>query len=354
MQSNYYVKEVSSEEDLAQAISIWDRNLPLSAGHWMDKYNWFYESNPFRKGKLWLLKLEGTEKAVGIGGVGFRRFSVNGKPLIGAVGVDFAVNKDHRALGPALKLQRAIMECANKDADFLYGFPNKRSEVVLKHFGYHKIADFTRLVKVLRSNDFLQRFVKPGFLAKAVSIPVDLFLHLRSMKRPSAFGHELCFDDLKNQYSLFDDLWERIPRKSLLMGERSSRFLNWRYFKCPNIDYKTFGLKADDETLKGLIVYYLNEKQFQIVDLIFSEWDKRNFFHSLIKGFERQCFSTPANSISISLIGSEKIAKQLISMGYRVRKQARSIWVYSEDKDLLTKFKDTDNSYWLLGDEDNN
>ena len=81
MQSKYYVTEVSNKEDLAQAASIWERNLPVPVGTGMEKYNWFYERNPFRKDKLCLLKLEGTEKAVGVGGrgVGYRNFSVRGR-----------------------------------------------------------------------------------------------------------------------------------------------------------------------------------------------------------------------------------------------------------------------------------
>lgn len=354
MQSNYYVTKVSSEEDLAQAISIWERNLTVPVGAGMQKYHWFYEANPYRKGKLLLLKHRGTEKAVGVDGVGYRRFSVRGKSLIGAIGADLAIEQDHRALGPALKLQKTIVESAKMEADFLYSFPNKRAEVVLKHLGYHKIADFTRLVKVLRSGDYLRSLIKPGFLVKAISIPVNIFLRLPSMKRPPAFGHGFYFDDSENSSSLFDDLWERTPRQSLLMGERTSKFLNWRYFNCPNIDYKIFGLKGDDETLLGFVIYYLHEKQFQIVDLICPDYKNWNILHALIIFFEKHCLSSPADSISINLIGSGKITEHLVSMGYRIREPIRSVWVYSEDKDLLAKFKDIENSFWLLGDEDNN
>lgn len=122
MQSNYYVTEVSSEEDLAQAISLWERNLPTAKGDGIKKYQWFYEANPYTRASLWLLKYKGNDKAVGVGGVGFRRFSVRSKSLVGAIGVDLAVEKGHRSLGPALKLQRTIMEATERDVDFRYGF----------------------------------------------------------------------------------------------------------------------------------------------------------------------------------------------------------------------------------------
>lgn len=350
MQLNYYVTEVSSEEDLAQAISLWERNLSMPVETAKDRYHWFYEANPYRKGRLWLLKLKGSQEAVGVGGVGYRSFSIRGKSLTGVVGVDFAVEKEHRALGPALKLQRTIMESTEIQADFRYSFPTKQAEVVLRHFGYQKIGDLTRLVKILRSSEYLQRVVRPRFLAKAVSIPVDFFSRLPSMKSRSTSGYEFYYGNVEDSYSLFDDLWERFERGNLLLGERTSKFLDWRYFKHPIIDYRTFGLKAYDGTLKSLIVYYLRGKRFQIVDLICPEWDEQKLLNLLVRGFEKECLPTPANSISINLLGARNVTKNLISIGYRVREPEYSLWVYAKDKDLLAKFKDIDNSYWLLGD----
>ncbi|MCK4825167.1 hypothetical protein KA005_55980, partial [bacterium] len=261
MQSKHYVTEVSSEKDIAQAVSVWERNLPLSAANWMEKYNWFYESNPFRKGKLWLLKLEGSEKAVGVGGIGYRRFNVNGKSLIGAIGVDFAVEKEYRTLGPALKLQKTIMESAQKDSDFLYSFPAKQAEAVLKYFKYHKLGEFTRLVKVLKSYDYLERMIKPRFLARALSIPADLLLQLRSMKSLRATGNVFHSDRLENSYPVYDGLWETVAGEGLLMGERTSAFVNWRYLECQYIKYEIFGIKDNNKALQAFIVYCLTGKQ---------------------------------------------------------------------------------------------
>ena len=347
MQPDYYVSEVSTKEDLAQAISLWQRNFSMAVDTGMERFHWFYETNPYRKGRLWLLKLKDGEKAVGVGGVGYRRFSVSGRSLIGVVGVDFAVDKEHRALGPALKLQRAIMESTEMETDFRYSFPTKQAQVVLKYFGYHKIGDLTRLVKILRSSEYLQRVVRPAFLAKVISIPVDFFLRLRSIMNRTAPGYEFYSGNVEDSHSLFGDLWERFARGNLLLGERTSNFLDWRYSKCPTTDYRIFALKAHNEDLKGFIVYYLQGQRFYVDDLICPESELLN---TLIAGFERQCFQTPANSISISLLGAKNIAEHLISMGYRVREPEQSLWVYAKDKDLLAKFKDIDNSYWLLGD----
>ncbi len=351
MQPKYYVKEVLNEKDIAQAVSIWDRNLPDFAGKWLEKYNWFYKSNPYRKGKLWLLKLKGSEKAIGVGGVGYRRFNVNGKSLIGAMGVDFAVEKEYRTLGPALKLQKTIMESSKKNADFIYGFPAEQAEAVLNYFKFHKLGEFTRIVKVLKSGDYLERVIKPRSFARALSIPADLFLRLRSIKSLRASGNGFHSDRFQDSYSFYDRLWEEVESQGLLMGERTSKFLDWRYFKCPNIKYEIFGLKTNDKALQGCIVYCLGKKQVQVVDLICPGYEKENSMPSLIMNFEKYCFSIDANSICISLVGEGRVAQKLISMVYWKREQDASVWIYTgENKDLLAQFKDLENSCWTYGD----
>ena len=351
MGSKYYVTEVASEQDIAQALSIWDSNLPLSTSKWLEKYNWFYKNNPYRKGKLWLLKLEGAEKTIGVGGVGYRRFNVNGKSLIGAMGVDFAVEKEYRTLGPALKLQKTIMESSKKNADFIYGFPAEQAEAVLKYFKFHKLGEFTRLVKVLKSGDYLERVINPRSLARTLSIPADLFLRLRSIKSLRASGNTFHSDRLEDSYPIYDRLWETVASEGLLMGERTSKFLDWRYLKCPTIKYRIFGVKDDNNALKGLIVYYLKGKRVHVVDLICPGYEKENSMSSLIMNFEKYCFSIDANSVCISMVGEGRVAQKLISTGYRKREQSGSVWVYTgEDNDLLAQFKNLENSYWTSGD----
>jgi len=350
--SNYYVTEVSSEEDLAQAISIWESNLSVAQGDGIKKYQWFYETNPYQKGRLWLLKLRGSESAVGVGGVGYRRFSVKGKSLIGAIGVDFAVEKSHRVLGPAIKLQRTIMESTEMDVDFRYGFPSKQAEVISKHYGFEKIAEFTRLVKVLRSGNYLKRVVKQRFLAGAISIPADFLLRLRSMNILWASGNVFQYDSLENSYHLVDRLWNQITQQNLLMGERNSEYLDWRYFKCPTSKYKVFRLRDKDNALQGVMVYRLQNKRAEIVDLICPDYEDSTIIHSLLINFEKYCFSIPVDSIGISIIGSKRIIQHLLSMGYSHRKYLTpSVFVKTgQNKDLLARFKDLENTLWFGGD----
>lgn len=353
MQSKYYITEVSSEEEVGQVTSIWESNLPVAHGDGIKKYQWFYQTTPYQKARLWLLKLRGSEKAVGVGGVGYRRFSIGDRSFVGAIGVDLAVEKGHRTLGPALKLQRTIMESAKMDADFLYGFPFNNADVILKHYGYQKIAEFTRLVKVLRSGNYLKSVVKPSFLSSAVSIPADLLLRVRSVKTLWASGNVFESDSLKDSYPLLDRLWNRIVQQGILIGERSSEYVAWRYFKCPEIKYRVFGIKDNDNSLQGVIVYFLQNKKVEIADLICADYEDSTIIHSLFTNFEKYCFTNGADLIGINLIGCKGLSSCLLSMGFWRNKKRQTSVLYintGENQDLLDKFKDLDHSYWLWGD----
>lgn len=352
MGSKYYACPASTEEDVGQAITLWERNLGVQWGR--EKYRWFYQTNPFRPGTLLLLKLAGTEEAVGVGGIGYRRFQVRGKTLVGAMGVDFAVDREHRSLGPALKLQRAIMETAQQEADFIYGYPNERSQAILKHFGYHQIAAYARLVKVLRSERFLRKEIKPAFGAKLLSIPADLWLRFKLVKAHPGYGQKRFLDGSEPDQAQLDQLWTRLCERGLLMGDRSASYLKWRYLECPNIAYQIYAFLNEEGTMEGCLVYFLREKQFHLVDLLWPDLEKRKELQALLGSFERHCLQASAHSITISTFGHKEMYEQLLAMGYQFREYSRTVWVYTEDRDLLAQFQDLENSLWFLGDEDNN
>jgi len=227
------------------------------------------------------------------------------------------------------------MESTEMDVDFRYGFPSKQAEVISKHYGFEKIAEFTRLVKVLRSGNYLKRLVKQRFLAGAISIPADFLLRLRSMNILWASGNVFQSDSLENSYHLVDTLWNQITQQNLLMGERSSEYLDWRYFKCPTDKYKVFGVRDKDNALQGVMVYLLQNKRAEIVDLICPDYEDTTTIHSLLTNFEKYCFSIPVDSIAITIIGSEGIIRHLLSMGYSYREHQTSLLINAgQNKDL--------------------
>jgi GNAT superfamily N-acetyltransferase len=354
MTLNYFVTEASDEQSVSQALTLWERNLSIPIETGKSKYQWYYKMNPYREGKLWLLKIKEGRKTVGTAGVGYRRFRIDHKPLMGALIADLSVDKEHRTLGPALQLQRAIVEHAKKHCDFLYAFPNRRAAAVLRRVGYRKVGDFARLAKVLKTGSYVKRIIKSQALARIISAPIDILLHIWISRALLVGGNELCSDNIAPLRTSLEALWKQIMTQYDIVGERTVEFLNWRYFKCPDIEYRLFGLRDKAEELNQYLIYYEEDNQVKIVDLVCPENTEGSSFRSLILKFEKHCLSSGAKSISISLIGAGTVMQKFRDLKYRDRESVRSLWIYSGDEETLSLLNNVNKSYWFLGDEDNN
>jgi hypothetical protein len=98
------VGDVDTDQQLA--LGMFTRYLNLRYDE--AKFNWVYRQNPHGRGRLWVA-LESDGGGVGIADAFPRRVCVSGHEELAWVLGDFCVGDAHRALGPALALQRACL-----------------------------------------------------------------------------------------------------------------------------------------------------------------------------------------------------------------------------------------------------
>ena len=91
---------------------------------------------------------------------------------------DFTVDKAHRTVLPALMLQRALAEYAQKHFDVAYAYPNDAAVGIFSRIGYEVLGRAGRYVRVLRSADYLRRAIPMAPVAAAVSVAADLGLNI--------------------------------------------------------------------------------------------------------------------------------------------------------------------------------
>ena len=153
----FRITEADLAQDKEDILAFWRENFP---GWPEKKYLWFYESNPCSQALCCTIRETETGSLIGSAAVFPRRFIVQGEACIGGINGDLAVHKNHRLLGPALTLQRTILSASKgKAIDFVYGYPNKKAEPVLKRIGYKVIGNSTRLVRVLRSQNKVKEYI---------------------------------------------------------------------------------------------------------------------------------------------------------------------------------------------------
>ncbi len=231
--TQYSIKKVERNDELTDLFDIWENNLKLFSTA-EEKYMWFCMENPFRQGDCYLLYPEGIDKkAVGTAGIGYRRMKLNDHISMAGLLGDLAVDKKHRTLGPALMLQRKLCQCHSSHVSIIYVLPNKEASIVLKRIGYKKVAEIQRYAKIVHFEPYIKRFIRIKFLYKSLSFLLDLVNYLRSCETWKCLpkGYQSSISD--NIDSRFDVLWERASVAFQCISVRDSKFLNWRFKKCP-------------------------------------------------------------------------------------------------------------------------
>jgi hypothetical protein len=102
--NKYTIIEANANENKDDILPILKRNLNIAS---MQRYDWNYKNCPYGNARCWLAKCENSY--VGSAAIFPRKIIIKGEPMYAGIAGDFAVDKNHRAYGPALKLQKEIL-----------------------------------------------------------------------------------------------------------------------------------------------------------------------------------------------------------------------------------------------------
>lgn len=354
MASAYVVEEARTLDDIQQALAVWENNLALRSSA-EEKYRWFYDIAPFRKGRIWLLKWLRSGKAVGVQGLGFRRFSNGRDTIIGGLLSDLAIDKDHRILGPALQLQKHVMNEMQDSIDFLYAFPNKGASDVLKRVGYVALGSFTRCVKILKTRNYIDQVIKNRPISAAASFFLDFAVKMEIWSKFIMAGRGYSVAIARDAEGSIKASYAQKGDTTLFFGDRSDKYLEWRYKLCPDFAYDWFTLKDYNGNICGYIIYFVQDRQVQVVDMLWSGIDKARVLKEAFMHFERHCLKSDVESICIAAFAPRVFLQYFASIGYVYRESSRMLFLKAaNDKNSYHSLFEPENSMWLLGDEDNN
>jgi GNAT superfamily N-acetyltransferase len=313
--------------DRQDILQFWQTDFPA----WPPaKFDMFYQSNPDGAASCFVAR-DQEQRLVGAIALFPRRMMVNGNVLKTAVAGDLAIRKDHRGTGLAQML-RALMlaQIQKSDLDFVYGTANVISKKVLEKGEFQAIGDTVRMVKVLRTERYIRRYLKWPLLARAVAAPTDAVLKRRYRKYSPAMEDVYRWDVLSAADARFDGLWQEARSMYSIIGERSARFLNWRFVNCPYKSFQIFGLgRRKDGELVGYVVYQPTAEGVHIEDFFATEPDRmlRILLSEFLK-FQRQ---KGADAVTFYFLGDEKITRMFEQFGFVRRGGARSMVIHIND-----------------------
>lgn len=345
--------DVKKDKDLI--LPILRRNLE---GINEERYIWNYFKSPYGDSQCWLAREEDSGKYVGCGTLFPRRISIRGKLINAAIAGDFAVDKEHRVYGPALKLQQTIQlninNCSkNSDLEFIYGIPNRLAKPIFSRIGYIELGKYNSFIKILKTEYKWKEYLPPAKLTRIFSKIIDLSLILFSKekryKRPSGISIEIP----KRFDGRFDVLWARVHDQFNIIGERDSQFLNWRYKESKNNNkYEIFSIVNDKREILGYIVYYIKENICYISDLLSLNLD--DFANVLLAEFSLYMRERAVGSISIRYFGDKSLLTLLKRFHFLLHKKGEAKVMAYIDKisPYATILHNDQNWYFLEGDTD--
>lgn len=241
----YEARVGDARRDRDAVIALWRGNLGRE-DRLASKYDWFYLACPWGEPLVEVLHHAPSASPVGVAAAGPRRMIAGKTELRAGVLVDLAVSTQHRSLGPALTLQKALMAAGGERFDLMYGFPNAKAAPVFKRVGYVELGALVRFACVLRFGNHLGR-VMPRAAARPLGWLLDGAISARqelaARRGPEARWRVQWTDRVDPR---MDDLWSRSEHGSEPMAVRDTTMLRWRFDDAPLP--KTRYLLLSDET----------------------------------------------------------------------------------------------------------
>jgi GNAT superfamily N-acetyltransferase len=279
------------------------------------RFDWAYRRNPDGRGRAWVAVEEPTGELVGVAGALPRRVHAGMEEQPAWVLADFCFAERYRALGPALRLQRACLEAAaGAGIAFCYDFPGVRMMPVYQRLHAKPLGHLRRLVRLLRIDDKLRALGVPSFLAAPLGAAGNLILSGGVGARDRS--HRL---EIGLQTGPCGEEFSALDGASLAAGvtrvRRSAAYLNWRFLANPFRAHEILTARRDG-ALAGYLVLARQESAQAIVDVSPSP---RAVTAELVTAAVRLAHRRRASAIVATIIDFHPATAILAGLGFRPR-----------------------------------
>ena len=266
--SRFYIIQTTDPSPYeTDIVRFWKENLPDTAP---GRLQWMKEGNPAGPA-IWFLALdESKDELAGTTSVMPKTLLMNGRRIRSGIMGDLMVDKKHRVFGPAVLLLKTVVNnLSNHGIEFLYTIPNRASAKVAERNKFKSMMVYESFVRPINLVSYLEKYMNLSLKGAHALAAVEKFIRsyinnlLGEIK--GVFKEETNIDDT------FDQLYEAFMKKTprILLGERGSGYLRWRYLENLQYDFKVLTYRSSPgNPLSGYLVYSANGRKIEIFDLI--------------------------------------------------------------------------------------
>jgi GNAT superfamily N-acetyltransferase len=301
------------------------RNLNRSARRDDVYFAWRYAQRPSGIEPSIVWAHDSASRPVGSLSLVPHHYDVSGEShMIGVLG-DISVSERMRGKGIAFKMLEHLWTLSEvRKLRACMVLPNEEASRPLSKSGWVEVSGLERYVRLSNIEGHARRKLKSAFLAKAISAPVRAMLSVTDAlnRVPEGFNAGLAegFDER------FTGLWEKMNKDGIVVGNRDSRYLSWRYASHPLNKYNIF-IMEDGGTLTGYAVYRFEEDQLHIDDILAEERTCPFIIPCLLKFIKSNALST----ILIRLGENCRLDFGLFKNGFLKRKDRQKLMIRASD-----------------------
>ncbi|HWR17296.1 MAG TPA: hypothetical protein VN577_20875 [Terriglobales bacterium] len=233
---------------------------------------------------------------------------------------DFCISSKHRALGPALKLQKACMQGIAETGAVAYDLPSHVMQAVYTRIGVKTAMQVARYARPLRTGKIVRErlgnSVLSGLVAAVLDFGIGLTLPrqqcpaLSIEKHPGPFGNE------------FTELASRTGARWGTCVRRSGEYLSWRYLQHPYAEFVTWTARHNGKLL-AYVVTAQEQSVTRIVDLFGGE--ALEPLQALVTKVIRTAHHAGQSTVSFCIPAAHPWCNWLSKLGFRPREASAAV-----------------------------
>ena len=342
----YRVEKIDTLQNKKIILALWQKSFPFLNGE--RRFAWMYEGNPVGVPDVWFIFTH-DNACIGMVALCKRRFFFKEKEVIAGQAIDFVVDQSHRTLGPALQLQRNVLNELGVSVDFIYSFPNKKSKIVLKRAGFAEHGLLQRKTLIIRPGYIIKKFISNPRLSAIACWLCDPLYSLKwlCLGRPdlSIKSHVIEFNEACQQ---LNKIWDNRCGITGLIGDRSWQFLLWRFGDLSLNPAKCFLVLKNNAPI-GYVLFNFQNKHISIVDFMV---DIPNHAQLVLVSFIRYALREECDSVNIDVMNFPFNYNVFSSLGFLNRPSDDLFFVSGYDYSEANIEKSGDLLFATIADRD--
>lgn len=315
------------------------------------RWRWLFKNNPNNPNgqpQIWLIKQD--ERIVGQLATIPALFKIKNQYHLLYWAMDFIIDPEFRRKGLAYKGTVQLTKQAG--LVMTLGDTPLLSYKLFKKLNFLETKNLPHLVKILDIQKITKNKFKKIMFISLKFLSDGLFSKIYSIHKKKLHRQYIKIEPIKNFDSKFDKLWQRVESNFSLVVKRDSLFLDWRYSRCPNSEYKGFQILKND-ILSGYIILRLRHTDSGKEGIIADILSELNTLDYLIKKAIDYFIEQKANRIDC-YISDKKYRHAFIKHGFSYWRTEVRLVVHQCKvvKNNIKLFKNISNWHITKGDSD--